>query len=133
MGSRNIAVCITPTLMGLNSKNSNMQNFPLMNISNIDSQTSSTNSNEKTSARDQYNATINCVTLMIENYQNIFQIPKEALDKIVSKSFEYQYPALIRDRVERVKKQSNSEKESFKSYLNERIEENLKVRYYLYY
>jgi hypothetical protein len=65
---------------------------------------------------------------MIENYQKIFQVPQEAFDKIVAKSFEYQYPVLIRERVERVKtKQSSSEKELFRSYLNDRIEENLKV------
>lgn len=127
MDSKNIAICVAPSLIRINSISSN--SIPLSNISNKESHAVSPNQLKEATelVQKQCQASIDCVALMIENNQKIFQVPKNALFKIDSKNFEYPSPILMRERVERMKSQRSSEKESLRSYLQERIDENLKV------
>jgi hypothetical protein len=131
MDPRNIAICLAPTLLNLNMMKEaiTITNLPLSNISNTRQHPLSTQNLTDTSnlpTRDptqfinrQCNASLECLCLMIQNPQKIFQVPREALSKTQSKHFEYQTPAQMRDLVR--------SKTALNNYLNDRVEEILKV------
>ena len=119
MAPKNIAICLAPTLIRINQENT-----PLSNISNKDFQSLASNQS-KDLLKQKCDATVDCLTTMILNYRNIFQVPREALNKIESKHFEYDLPAKNRDRVEKARKQL-LDRNALKLFLNEKIEENLK-------
>jgi hypothetical protein len=117
MDARNIAICLAPTLLNMNG---------IKDINNTSQSTSSaTNSSSALSNQSMYsrqcNASLDCLTLMIENCKKLFQIPSEAFAKCQFNKSDYSLSLTLNELLGSF---SNS---TLNLYINDRIEEMLKV------
>lgn len=130
MDVRNIAICLAPTLLNMNSlKDFGTTSAPLGSVtsssqsftsirsspssnqnSNLPSPTNiSTSFNMSVQSKDptqlinkQCNASLECLSLMIENPEQIFQVPNEAQEKINLSAYVYKEPNMLKNRLNSV-------------------------------
>ena len=134
MDVKNIAICLAPTLLHINNLkdfgnaalNASIANRSSPNGSSkannnpLTSSSSSASNNSKDPAQiisKQCNASLECLSLMIENPKKIFEVSDEALKK-----FEYYFQPLT---IKGLLHQFDSP--NLSAYLNDRFDENIKV------
>ena len=137
MDARNISICLAPTLLNLNnlkettvSSNTNTNANAAMSTtcSSASSPTSPTpltnmtNSDHQTQLMQrQCNASLDCLTLMIENSKRIFQISNETYAKCQFTKNDYSVPLTLNELL------GSYSSSILKMYLSDRIEEMIKV------
>ena len=122
MDSRNIAICLAPTLLNMN----NLKETPSANsyISPSSSPTGQPPSMYKDPTQimtRQCNASLECLTLMIEMPKKIFQIPNEAYTKCQFTKTDYSVSLTLNELL------GSYSQSMLNMYLNDRIDEMIKV------
>jgi deleted in liver cancer protein len=126
MDVRNIAICLAPTLLNMSS---------IKELTSSSGATSSFHSGANTSptsppsllSKDptqlmnrQCNASLDCLSLMIENPKKIFQIPNEAFSKCPFTKGDYSIPLTLNELL------GSYSMSTLNIYLNDRIDEMIK-------
>ena len=119
MDARNIAICLAPTLLNMNSLKE-LSNH----LTSMGSPTGVPSVFSKDSAQlmsRQCNASLDCLTMMIEIPKNIFQIPTEAYTKCQFTKSDYSIPLTLTELY------GTFSQSMLNIYLSDRIEEMIKV------
>jgi hypothetical protein len=131
MDARNISICLAPTLLNLNNlkeTTSNINNTPITTANSPTSPTplTSMNNNDHQThlMQRQCNASLDCLTLMIENSKKIFQISNETYAKCQFTKSDYSVPLTLNELL------GSYSSSILKMYLSDRIEEMIKVGKY---
>jgi hypothetical protein len=122
MDARNIAICLAPTLLNM----SNLKETPSANshISPSGSPTGPPPSMYKDPTQimtRQCNASLECLTFMIEMPKKIFQIPNEAYTKCQFTKTDYSVSLTLNEVL------GSYSQSMLNMYLNDRIDEMIKV------
>ena len=130
MDARNISICLAPTLLNLNNLKETTNNYL---PSSANSPTSPPNAHNINSVSDQAqlmqrqcNASLDCLALMIENPKKIFQISNETYAKCQFTKNDYSVPLTLNELL------GSYSSSILKIYFNDRIEEMIKVRGFLF-
>ena len=126
MDARNISICLAPTLLNLNNLKENASNFntPVSTATtNIPTSPTSyfANNDQTQLMQRQCNASLDCLTLMIENPKKIFQISNESYAKCQFTKTDYSVPLTLNEQI------GSYSSSALKIYLTDRIEEMVKV------
>jgi hypothetical protein len=135
MDARNIAICLAPTLLNMNnikdisttttiaspimSQSPHFKNSNHHNSTTFNSIISTSNQQTLLYSR-QCNATLDCLTYMIENAKRVFQIPNEAYTKCQFTKSDLTTPLTLNELL------GNLSNSMLNLYINDRIEEMLK-------
>lgn len=118
MDPRNIAICLAPTLLNMN----NLKEIPNSIGSSGPNATNNFLINNQTQLMSrQCNASLDCLTFMIENPKRIFQIPNEVFAKCQFTKSDYSTTLTLHERL------GSNYISNLGSFLKERNSEMLKV------
>jgi hypothetical protein len=125
MDARNIAICLAPTLLNMNNikdiNGTGQSGIVVGGASSSSGGNSSSALSNQSMYSKQCNASLDCLTVMIENCKRLFQIPSEAYAKCQFNKNDYSQSLTLN---ELLGSYSNS---VLNLYINDRIEEMLKV------
>ena len=122
MDARNISICLAPTLLNLNNLKETTSNFSPSLANSPTSPTSHVTHNDQTQLMQrQCNASLDCLTLMIENPKKVFQISNETYAKCQFTKNDYSVPLTLNELI------GSYSSSILKIYLTDRIEEMTKV------
>lgn len=119
MDARNIAICLAPTLLNMNTLKE-LNNHLISTGSSIGVPAVVNKDSAQLMSR-QCNASLDCLTMMIDFPKNIFQIPTEAYTKCQFTKSDYSIPLTLTEL------HGTFSQSMLNIYLNDRIEEMIKV------
>jgi hypothetical protein len=143
MDARNIAICLAPTLLNMNNikdintggsgSNNNSVQLSILPVafSSLNPNTSSSSTSTAAALYSgqslysrQCNASLDCLTWMIEQCKRLFQIPNEAYAKCQFSKSDYSLSLTLNELL------GSFSHSMLNLYINDRIEEMLKVNIY---
>lgn len=117
MDVRNISICLAPSLLNMNNNLKDLASIP---ASIATSPTSPVYKDPTQLMQRQCNASLECLSLMIENPKKIFQIPNEAYTKCQFTKTDYSVSLTLNELL------GNYSTSMLNMYLTDRIEEMIK-------